>query len=320
MMKISIITPVYNAEEFINRLVDSVLAQTYKNFELILVDDGSPDKSGAICDEYAARDNRIIAIHKNNGGVSSARQAGLDTATGDYVIHADSDDWVAPNWLEELATCAMKTHADMIIYDFYRVMNGVNEHIVQQPQSFSHEHVLRDVISGNLYACCWNKLIKRDVITKYHASFPKGINFGEDKCFLVSLLLNSLSVVYLPKPLYFYDVSVNTGSLVRQITLSSMKNGFAMVSYLEEKLGSEFNDEIYEIKRRLKLRAIESKLYTNSEVNGIYKELNLQLISDVITLKRHYLSDYILFFTTLKAMWLVKLLNIISLSLNKIRK
>ena len=319
-MKISIITPVYKAEKYLERLIDSILCQTYKNFELILVDDGSPDKSGLICDEYAKKDSRITVIHKENGGVSSARQVGLDSATGEYIIHADSDDCVSKFLLEALVQCVNETNADMVIFDFYRVNKEIKELISQKPKSLQYKQVLRDVVGGHLYACCWNKLIKRDVITKYHASFPKGINLGEDKCFLVSLLSNPLSVAYLPKPLYFYDVTVNTGSLVRQITLSSMKDGFAMVSYLEDKLGNEFNDEIYEIKRRLKLRAIESKLYTNSEVNSIYKELNIKLISDVIKLKRHYLSDYVLFFTTLKAVWMIKLLNIISLSLNKIRK
>ncbi len=319
-MKISIITPIYNAENFINRLVDSVLTQTYKNFELILIDDGSTDKSGAICDEYAARDKRIRVIHnKENGGVSSARQAGLDAAIGEYIIHADSDDWVAPNWLEELTTCAIKTQADMIIYDFYRVSNGVNEHIVQQPKSLSHEQVLRDVISGHLYACCWNKLIRKKTILKNEAAFPKGFNFSEDKCFLVSLLIKPLSVAYLPRPLYFYDVTMNKGSLVRQITLSSMNDGFAMVDYLESKLGEEFYNEIYETKRRLKLRAIESKLYTNTEVNNIYRNLNARFIKDVVLLKRHRIDDYILLLTTLKAMWAAKLLNKTFLFLYKLK-
>ena len=319
-MKISIITPVYKAEKYLGRLIDSILCQTYRNFELILVDDGSPDKSGEICDEYAKIDRRITVIHKSNGGVSSARQAGLDSATGDYIIHADSDDWVSLNLLEELISCVKDTNADMVIFDFYRVNKYTKELISQKPSSLQYKQVLRDVVSGHLYACCWNKLIKRDVINKYHASFPKGFNFSEDKCFLVSLLLNPLSVAYLPKSLYYYDVTVNTVSLVRQITLSSMNDGFAMVAYLEEKLGEEFNREIYETKRRLKLRAIESRLYTNTEVNGVYKELNSKLICDVLLLKRHYIDDYILFFTTLNAMWFAKLLNNMFFFLYKIKK
>ena len=97
--KISIISPVYNAERYIVKCLDSILVQTFQDWELILVDDGSSDKSGVICDEYAARDSRVIVIHKENGGVGAARQTGLDAVTGEYVIHADPDDWVEPTML-----------------------------------------------------------------------------------------------------------------------------------------------------------------------------------------------------------------------------
>lgn len=308
-MKISIITPVYKADVFLYRCVDSIIAQTYQDWELFLVDDGSPDNSGKICDDYAKHDSRIRVIHQENGGVSSARQAGLDAVTGDYVIHVDSDDWVATNWLEELVACVNETHAEMVIYDFFRVKQVDKERVIQKPTSLLYQQVLKDIVSGHLYACCWNKLIKRDKILKNGASFPKGFNFSEDKCFLVSLLSNPITVAYISQPLYYYDVTINTGSLVRQITKSSMSDGFAMVDYLEKKLGNDFKSEIYETKRRLKLRAIESGLYTNAEVNDIYHNLNLHIVKDVIMLKRRQLDDYILFFTTVNAMWLAKLLR-----------
>ena len=102
MPKISIIVPVYKAETYLSRCLDSIINQTFKNFEVLLIDDGSPDCSGEICDKYAAMDTRIRVLHKENGGVSSARQMGLDNAKGEYTIHADPDDWVEPNMLEEL--------------------------------------------------------------------------------------------------------------------------------------------------------------------------------------------------------------------------
>ena len=119
MPKISVIVPVYKAEKYIRRCVDSILAQTFTDFELLLVDDGSPDNSGAICDEYAARDSRVKVFHKENGGVSSARQMGLDNSLGEYVIHADPDDWVEPDMLQELYSEAQQSGADMVICDFY---------------------------------------------------------------------------------------------------------------------------------------------------------------------------------------------------------
>ena len=151
-MKISIITPVYKAEKYLERLIDSILCQTYKNFELILVVDGSPDKSGLICDEYAKKDSRITVIHKENGGVSSARQVGLDSATGEYIIHADSDDCVSKFLLEELVQCVNETNADIVIFDFYRVNKEIKELISQKPKSLQYKQVLSDVVGGHLYA------------------------------------------------------------------------------------------------------------------------------------------------------------------------
>ena len=118
-MTISIITPVYQAESFLQRLVNSVLSQSFGDWELILVDDGSTDRSGLICDEYTQQDSRIKVIHKNNGGVSSARQAGLKVAKGEFVIHADSDDWLDAKMLEELVNHQEKTGADFIVFDFF---------------------------------------------------------------------------------------------------------------------------------------------------------------------------------------------------------
>lgn len=102
MPKVSIIVPVYKAEGYLHRCVDSILAQTFTDWELLLIDDGSPDRSGEICDEYAQKDSRVRVIHKENGGVSSARQRGQDEACGEYTIHVDPDDWVEPTMLEEL--------------------------------------------------------------------------------------------------------------------------------------------------------------------------------------------------------------------------
>ena len=118
-ISVSIIVPVYKAEAYLHHCLDSILAQTFTDWELLLVDDGSPDRSGVICDEYAAKDDRIIVFHKENGGVSSARQKGQDEAQGEYTIHADPDDWVEPTMLEELYKKAKADDADMVICDYF---------------------------------------------------------------------------------------------------------------------------------------------------------------------------------------------------------
>lgn len=301
MPKISIIVPVYDAEKYLHRCLDSILSQAFTDWECVLVDDGSKDRSGTICDEYAQKDNRIKVIHKENGGVSSARQAGLEAVKGEFVIHADSDDWLAPNMLEELVTHQNKTGADFIVFDFFRVTNGQQLRICQRPQALDNVQVLKDIISGHLYACCWNKLVRRSLIVKYGASFPQGINLGEDKCFLASLLKNPVSVSFLPEPLYYYDATTNNNSLVRTISLKSIEEGVGMVEYLERLLGTTYESEIYEIKRRLKLRVMTSDLMSRKEMQAFYKEINNTLIMDVLLLKRHMREDIALFFCALGA-------------------
>lgn len=122
---ISVIVPIYKAENYLRKCVDGILQQTFTDFQLILVDDGSPDKSGEICDEYAQRDSRVITIHKANGGLTSARKCGMERAEGKYSIHIDPDDWVEPTLLEDLYQEIVKAEADMVICDFW-------EHVMEK--------------------------------------------------------------------------------------------------------------------------------------------------------------------------------------------
>ena len=116
---ISVILPVFNMEKYIDRCVNSVIGQSFSDWELILVDDGSTDGSGNICDEYAKKDSRIRVIHKKNGGVASARQIGTDEAEGKYSIHCDADDWIDSNMLENMYSEAQKENADIVVSNFY---------------------------------------------------------------------------------------------------------------------------------------------------------------------------------------------------------
>ena len=127
-VKVSVIVPIYNVEKYIGKCILSIIEQTYKNIEIILVDDGSLDDSGNIADEYATRDNRIKVIHKANAGVSAARNSGLDAATGDFVCFSDGDDYVMPNYVEHLLKLCLTYHADVAYtVDMYTTFH--NEHI-----------------------------------------------------------------------------------------------------------------------------------------------------------------------------------------------
>ena len=174
MPKISIIVPVYKAEKYLNRCVDSILAQTFTDWELLLIDDGSPDRSGEICDEYAKKDSRIRVIHKENGGVSSARQRGQDEACGEYTIHVDPDDWVEPTMLEELYQKAKDDNADMVICDYYTNESSLQNYIKQQPTKLDTNVVLYELFQ-QLHGSCCNKLVSRACYSG-KANFPKDIN------------------------------------------------------------------------------------------------------------------------------------------------
>ena len=234
---ISIIVPVYKAEKYLNRCVDSLLAQTFKDFEVLLIDDGSPDRSGEMCDEYARKDSRVRVFHKENGGVSSARQMGIDNARGEYTIHADPDDWVEPDMLEGLYKKAKETDADMVICDYYVELDGRTIYKKQQPEGLDHNVVLRNLFQ-QLHGSCWNKLIRRACYSQYGVKFPLELRFCEDLYVNVSLLVHDIKVSYLARAFYHYDVSGNDNSLVRNRDLEQSKT---LMTLLSEKLGAEYS-------------------------------------------------------------------------------
>lgn len=211
--KISIIVPVYKAEPYLHRCIDSILAQTFTDWELILVDDGSPDQSGIICDEYAKKDQRVKVIHKENGGVSSARQRGLDESVGEYTIHADPDDWVEPEMLDELYNKAKEEDADMVICDFICEYKSGGVIFKQQVDSYHADAILKKMFAQQLHGSCWNKLIRRECYCKYNVSFPKNIIRWEDLYVICSLLMHQIRIAYLPKAFYHYDQMVNNNSI-----------------------------------------------------------------------------------------------------------
>ncbi|MBC5646518.1 glycosyltransferase family 2 protein [Parabacteroides sp. BX2] len=220
--KVSVIVPVYKAEAYLYRCVDSLLVQTFTNFEILLIDDGSPDRSGEICDEYARKDTRVRVFHKENGGVSSARQCGLDNAVGEYTIHADPDDWVEPDMLEELYIKAIESDADMLICDFF--INAGNKQIYcnQEPTILNHERVMCELFQ-HLHGSCGNKLIKRACYNMYDVRFPEKISFCEDLYTNVSLLKNDIKIAYLSKAFYHYVQNINSNSIVKTYNIQDFE-------------------------------------------------------------------------------------------------
>lgn len=226
---ISVIVAVYKAENYLRKCLDSLRAQTFKDFEVLLVDDGSPDGSGAICDEYAARDPRFRVFHKENGGVSSARQFGMDHARGEYTIHADPDDWVEPDMLAELYAKARADQADMVICDYYVDRGGRSRRVLQRPSALDHETVLRELFQ-QLHGSCWNKLVRRSCYKNIH--FPLGINVCEDLYVNSAVLLQNIKISYLNQAFYHYVQYINAHSLVRSYSISSYNHDIQICNLL----------------------------------------------------------------------------------------
>lgn len=208
MVEISIIVPVYNVEEYLEKCIESILNQTFKNFELILVDDGSTDKSGKICDKYEKIDNRIKVIHKNNEGQSSARNAGLDIACGKYIGFVDSDDSIHPRMYEILYDLIQNHNADISCCNYretYKTINKDYEEIsldkIIKMDNIQAVNSLYDKDIGIRLVVAWNKLYNRDLFndTRYEVG-----KIHEDEYIAHRLLYKCKKVVYLNAELYYY--------------------------------------------------------------------------------------------------------------------
>ena len=201
---ISVIVPIYNMEKLMWKCLDSILAQTFQDYECLLIDDGSKDGSPAICDEYAASDPRFTAYHKPNGGLSDARNYGLVRAKGEYTIFFDPDDWVDAGYLTDMYAKAVETDADMVICDYYSQDPYQIKYVKQKPASLNHHDVLKDLIVGKLHGFTWNKLLKRDLYSRYNLQYTVGMYGCEDQYTMCALMKNSINITYLPKAYYHY--------------------------------------------------------------------------------------------------------------------
>lgn len=269
MPRVSIIVPVYKAEAYLHRCVDSVLAQTFTDFELLLIDDGSPDRSGEICDEYAQKDSRIRVIHKTNGGVSSARQRGQDVACGKYTIHVDPDDWVEPTMLEELYQKAKDDNADMVICDYYTNEGSQQNYIKQEPTKLDDNVVLYELFQ-QLHGSCWNKLVKRACYIG-KANFPKGINCCEDLIWCILVLKCKPKISYLGKAYYHYMITT-TDSQSKSVSAERSLQDLKMLHMLESLLCDNKAVLIamykrivpYVMKRAMKTNSFDSSYFKNN--------------------------------------------------------
>ena len=219
MPLVSIIVPVYNAEKTLERCINSILNQEYRDFELILLDDGSTDTSGAICDACAERDDRIRVLHKENTGVSDTRNRGIAMAKGAYLQFADADDWITPEATRFFVQAAADNGCDLVIADFYRVIGervsqkgSIEEEGILQRTDFAVKMMQKP--ADFYYGVLWNKLYKRSIIKKHRLRMDNAVSWCEDFMFNLEYVRHARTIYAMKIPVYYY---VKTkGSLVSQ--------------------------------------------------------------------------------------------------------
>ena len=296
--KVSIVVPVYKVEKYIHLCMKTLLNQTLKDIEIILVDDGSPDNCGKICDDYAKLDNRVKVVHQTNGRQGKARNNGVKFATGEYIGFVDSDDWVDVKMYEELYTKAKSTNADIVMCDYFRI-KAMGEKPTSYKSKIDKVFLEKDVFNvKNLSASpsrksffsivvCWNKIFKRDFYLK-NVKFPENLIFEDSPpMFFAFAKADRISVV--DKKLYFYRIS-NQNSM----SLSSDKKVLDLLKILKLNLDN-LNILDYNLLRKTVISSlIRDAVHKLKRLEGDVKQQYIFGLRDIVEkIKQMNLYDYI---------------------------
>ncbi|TAH73741.1 MAG: glycosyltransferase, partial [Anaerolineaceae bacterium] len=306
--KVSVIIPVYKVEKYIRRCIESILVQTYQNLEIILVNDGSPDNCPMICDEYARIDKRIKVIHKANGGLSDARNAGLKVFTGDYVYFFDSDDYIASNLIEIALNTAISSSSDLVIFNYYRVDENDNLLSTSNFNSGTYEiadhnrvdYIINKLAKYTLGWEAWNRLYKADIIRKNDLYFwDNKVIFAEDFGFSLNYALHANKITCISDALYYYLIRENSimsqaakePRLSAAIELSKLMEDKINTSFINTILHKEYPILFYSIMYE-QLRGVTKENYEKSitsidDKEYFYKNLR-RVIGRPLLLYKYY--------------------------------
>lgn len=280
MAKISIIVPVYKSAKYLSECVDSILKQTFQDFELILVDDGSPDDCPEICDEYEKKDDRVIVIHQKNAGAAAARNAGLEIASGDYIGFVDSDDYIEPYMYERMIHKANKYNCDLIVCDCLKenkTTSAIYTHEVQGGYYDSKEYkekyfpilLILPNIEYPLTISNWACIVKRDVLIRGNIRYQEGIRFSEDWLFGSLVALYSENLYYM-KSEYLYHYRMNEDSVTHTFRLDKWEHYKKLYSYFQLFFGEykefDFENQIFQVLLFLIYNAI-GDIFTIKEIS-----------------------------------------------------
>jgi len=278
--KISIIVPVYNVENYLNRCVDSIINQTYKNLEIILVNDGSPDNCGEICNHYAEKDSRISVIHQENQGLSGARNSGLKKASGDYIGFVDSDDWIEPEMYESMLNTLQKFKVD-IVESGIAVSFEPNNTIDRSGSTIleNRSQALKRIVKNQSFAV-WRRLYHKKVLNGFF--FIEGKN-SEDVYFTIDIYKKIKNSIYMSNP--FYNYFVGGDSITRGKYKLKMLDSIDAALYLQKKMSREQDEELLKISSDFVLEVLldhyklinynsthDSKLIHRRKIKNLIKE------------------------------------------------
>lgn len=247
----SIILPVYNVKKYLNRCVDKLLCEKFKNFEIILVDDGSTDGCYNICDEYVEKDSRISVIHKENGGLSSARNEGFKTAKGKYIFWLDSDDYIVQDALSILYNHLKDNNVDIIKYNYIKQPINEPEYSVLEPGIYNKEEICNSVLklaiesTGSFIWSVWSHIYKREFLIKNSLSFISEREIGsEDYLFNLQSYLRAKNILVIKDTLYNYDLRM--GSLTNRYRQNLMNQYLKLYKLMSNEIMQSDNDQLME--------------------------------------------------------------------------
>lgn len=289
---ISVIVPVYQAETTLRRCLNSILSQTFNDFEVLLVNDGSTDHSGEICDEYAKKDARVRYFEKTHSGVSDTRQMGLDNSIGDYVIHCDSDDWMEPNMLEVLCQNAYERKADIVVCDYVEEYHEKAIVYHEFPKDMDCEDFLQDI--QHLSFSLWNKLVRRSFLISNCIRFYKSITYAEDMYVTFQMLNSSPILAYVPKPFYHYN-RLSENSLTVNFTNEWLESHQKVAESLKGTLKGSLLRKLNGEKCEYIMNVFNTKMYDNEKLRTIYPEVHELILYSSLSSPRKYPLVAILF-------------------------
>lgn len=287
-MKVSVIVPIYNTELYIKQCIDSIINQTYKDIEIILIDDGSSDNSPAICDYYANIDKRIIIIHKKNEGVNVARRVGLSIASSDYILFVDADDWLEVNMCQIMYDTIIIEKADIAICNaFFSYKDHKEEYINKFKGAYNKQEIRTKILPNfisiftneGLLPSLWNKLFKKDLFIKNDSYYQNNIFIGEDLIMTYSNVLIAEKIVFIDKALYNYRQ--NETQVTKKFSDKLYDNYIDVYSKLKL-----MNEEISPIDISLQINRLFIIWMRNSIINLVRMNKNYKtikkLISDIV--------------------------------------